>query len=56
MGVVGRIKIFSVVSLINPGVTSGMARSSGKWYRVTVLFVHKEWREIITWLQRSLGN
>ena len=57
MGVVGRISMFfSGGSLSNHGVTSGMSRSSGKWDRGTVLFVHKEWIDMITCPQRSLGN
>ena len=54
--VIGRIHFFSGGSLRNHGVTLWMARSSGKSYCGTILFIHKDLRDMITWLQRSLIN
>ena len=42
--------------LSNSGGTSGITRSSGKWYRGPVLFSYKECREMITSMQRSTRN
>ena len=47
---------FSGCVLSNYGGKSGITRSIHKWDRGPVLFRHKEWREMITLMQRSMGN